>query len=370
MSRLHAAPAGAPAGSPAAGFGLPTRLGVRIAGTGVALPADLVDNAKLAETVDTNDEWIRKRTGIAARRVASDDDSVVTLGADALRLAMDDAGIEGAALDLVLVATMTGAMSCPSSAARVAAAVGAKPAGAMDVVAACSGYVYALNLASTLIESGRYRRIGIVGAEVMTRHLNFDDRRTCVLFGDGAGAAVLERVETDGAAGGNPAGAAELPGCVYQSMGSDGDAWEALYLPRRMADVPDSIDTSVHTEPGWNGKLDTLQMEGREVFKFAVVKICDLIDEALDAAGLDAADLKLVIPHQSNRRIMATAQHRFGLPEEKLYINIDRFGNTSAASVAICLDEVRRAGRVAPGDWVLFIAIGGGMSWGCSLWRM
>ena len=254
--------------------------------------------------------------------------------------------------------THSSTSSAPSTAARLAEAVGATPAGAFDLAAACSGFVYGMNLAAAMIQTGMYRHVAVVGAEVLSRHVAPDDRRTCILFGDGAGAAIFSGDQ------------AEHRGVLHQSVSSDGGKWDALYMPREAADLPAGVDPAVTDRPGWNGAYDTLQMQGQEVFKFAVIKTCDMIEAALGATGLGASDLKLVIPHQSNRRIMATAADRFGLPPEKMYVNIDRHGNTSAASVPLCLDECRRSGRVAEGDLVLFLAIGGGMTWATSLWRL
>ncbi len=332
--------------------------GVRIAGTGVCIPPRPLTNQDIAKRVDTTDAWIRQRTGIHTRYVVDEGVTVRDLARDALAAAITDAGMTGADLDMVIVATITPEMTCPSTAARVAAEVGASPAGAMDLVAACSGFVYALNVASALVETGAYRTVGVVGAETLSKAVNYDDRRTCILFADGAGAAIVTASDE------------VSQGVLHQSMSSDGNLWGELYLPRNKQHLPTKIDESVVTEPGWNGMYDTLQMDGREVFKFAVLKTEHMIQSSLDAAGITAEDLKLVIPHQSNKRIMSTARERFGLPEEKFYINIDRFGNTSAASVPICLDECRKQGRFSTGDLVLFIAVGGGMTWATSLWRM
>ncbi len=342
------------------GKGLPSaqRVGVCIAGTGVALPERKVTNDDLAQRVDTSDAWITKRTGIKTRYYIDGDSTVRDLARDALLAALTDAQVEASELDLVILATITPEMACPSTAARVAAEVGANPAGAFDLAAACSGFVYGLNLASSLIESGRYRNIAVIGAETLSNHVNHDDRRTCILFGDAAGAAIVSRSDDP------------THGVLHQAMHSAGQLWDALFLPRDLSQLPADLDPNVTTEPGWNGQLDTLQMHGQEVFKFAVIQTCDMIQEALDATGLQPEDLALVIPHQSNQRIMATARDRFGLPKDKLYINIDRFGNTSAASVPLCLHECRRDGRIKAGDLVLFLAIGGGMTWSTSLWRV
>ena len=330
---------------------LPHSGGVAIVGTGVCLPERVLTNEDLAKRVDTNDAWITQRTGIKTRRVVEDGQTVRDLARDALAAALEDAGLGPTDLDLVILATITPEMSCPSTAARVVAELGAAPAGAMDISAACSGFVYALNLAESLVQSGAYRTVGVIGAETLSQIVDYTDRRTCILFGDGAGAAVVQATE------------APARGCLHQAMHSDGRLWGELYVPRHEAQLPEHHDT-------FTGTFDTLQMNGREVYKFAVTTTQRMMQEALDAAGVKPEDLALVISHQSNKRILESARDRFGLPEDKLYINIDRFGNTSAASAAICLHEARSQGRVNEGDLVLFCAIGGGMTWTTSLWRM
>ncbi|MEM7576606.1 MAG: beta-ketoacyl-ACP synthase III [Planctomycetota bacterium] len=342
------------------------RFPVRIVGTGMALPTTAVSNDDLAKRIDTNDTWITKRTGIQTRYYADDTQTVRDLSREALETALKDANLQGADLDLVILATITPEMACPSTAARVAAEVGANPAGAFDLAAACSGFVYGMNLAVSQLESGRAKRVAVIGAETLSRHINHDDRRTCILFGDAAGCAILEAdhqqplTPTDD----------QYRGCLHQSMRSDGSMWSALFMPRQQADLPQGVDAQITTEPGWNGQYNTLQMHGQDVFKFAVLQTCDMIQAALDAANLQPEQLKLIVPHQSNQRIMATARDRFGLPEEAMYININRYGNTSAASVPLCLHECRRDGKFQDGDLVLFLAIGGGMTWSTSLWRV
>jgi len=324
--------------------------GVAIVGTGVALPEKILTNEDLAQIVETNDEWITQRTGIKTRRVVEGDTNVRDLAREALRAALDDAKLPAAELDLVIVATITPEMVCPNTAARVVAELGAAPAGAMDLSAACSGFVYALNVASSLIETGMYQTVGVVGAETLSKIVDYTDRRTCILFGDGAGAAVLA--------------AADDPdrGCLHQTMHSNGNLWGELYVPEKEDQLPDGNN--------FTGAYQTLQMNGREVYKFAVTTTAKMMQETLDAAGVKAEDLALVVSHQSNKRILESARDRFGLPEDKLYINIDRYGNTSAASAPICLHEAYEQGKIKQGDLVLFCAIGGGMTWTTSLWKM
>lgn len=324
--------------------------GVRLAGTGIAIPGLEVTNDDLSKTIDTSDQWITQRTGIKQRYRVDGSTTERHLAQEALEMAIDESGIQPTQLDMVICATMTQEMCCPSTAARLVAQLGAVPAGAMDISAACSGFVYGMNLASTLIESGRYQTVAVVGAEVLSQILDWTDRRTCVLFGDGAGAAIFT-------ASTNP-----QQGCLHQTLASDGNNWQHLYVPRKPAHVPS--DTT------FNGSFNTLQMNGREVFKFAVSTLSRMIQEVLDTCHLKASDLAMIIPHQSNQRILTSVRERFELPPDRFYINIDRYGNTSAASVPICLHELRTAGRLKPNDLVLFAALGGGLTWASSLWRL
>jgi 3-oxoacyl-[acyl-carrier-protein] synthase-3 len=325
--------------------------GTHLAGTGVAIPPGLMTNDDLAKLVDTNDEWITQRTGINIRHKSAPEVTVRHLAVEAIRNALADAQLEPAQLDMVILASITTEMACPSTAARVVAEIGAVPAAAMDLVAACSGFVYGLNVASALIESGHHKNIAVIGAETLTKVTDYTDRRTCVLFGDGAGAAILTASDDSGR------------GCLGQQMHSDGSLWEELYIPRTQRDLPEPHDN-------FSGTFNTLQMNGREVFKFAVKTTEQMIDRTLTEANLKPDDLAMIIPHQSNLRILVSARERLGLPKDKLYINIDRYGNTSAASVPIALHELREDGQVKDGDLVLFLAIGGGMTWTTSLWRV
>ena len=330
--------------------GKPRSAGVAVVGTGVALPEKVLTNDDLAKLVDTNDDWITQRTGIKTRRIVEGDTTVTDLAVAALQAALDRAALAPDTLDLVIVATITPEMVCPNTAAQVVARLGADPAGGMDLSAACSGFVYALNVASSLIESGQYKTIGVVGAETLSKIVDYTDRRTCILFGDGAGAAVLQAVED------------ENRGCLHQSMHSNGHLWGELYVPEDEAHLPEGNT--------FTGAYNTLQMNGREVYKFAVTTTQKMMAQTLDAAGVKPEELALVVSHQSNKRILESARDRFGLPEDKLYINIDRFGNTSAASAPICLHEAYEQGKIKQNDLVLFCAIGGGMTWTTSLWRM
>jgi len=327
------------------------RIGVRLAGVGIALPGKVLTNDDLAGLVDTNDAWIIQRTGIKTRHIAEDGTTTRSLAADALRAALKDADLPPTALDMVLLATMTPEMSCPSTAARVVHEVGAAPAGAVDLAAACSGFVYGLNHAAALIQTGHYKTVAVIGSETLSKVTNYEDRRTCILFGDAAGAVVLTADEDPNR------------GCLAQTMRSDGSLWGELYVPRTPEDLPENHE-------GFTGRYNTLHMNGQEVFKFAVNTTQAIIDETLIKAGITPADLAAVIPHQSNRRILELVKKRMDLPEGKLVINIDKYGNTSAASVPLCLYEKHVAGELKKGDLVLFVAIGGGMCWTTSLWRL
>ena len=332
---------------------IPSRLcGARIRGTGSFVPSRVVTNDELAKTIDTSDEWIRQRTGIRERRLCdSATEGTFTMARDALARALDAAGMRASELDLIIVATVTGEMTCPSVAARVGAALGAGPTAAFDIGAACCGFVYAMNLADTLIRSGRFKAIGVIGSEAMSSIVDWDERGTCILFGDAAGAAVLTSDPDP-----------EI-GCVYQTMGGDGSGWKSLYIPRREADVPDEH----RTHPS---RLGCLRMDGKEVFRFAVTKFREVMEDALAKTGLTAETVGQIICHQSNVRIIDAAREKLGLPAEKVYINIDRYGNSSAGSVGLCLDELWRAGKIDASRPLVMVAFGGGLTWASGVWRI
>jgi 3-oxoacyl-[acyl-carrier-protein] synthase III len=331
------------------------RIGVRIAGTGSCLPANRLTNDELMLLMDTSDEWIRQRTGISERRVVdlSKNESALTLCAAALRKALANASLAPTDLDLLIVATVSGGMTCPSTACRVAAEVGAGSAGAWDVLAACSGWVFSLNSAHDMIRAGSYRTIGVVGCDVLSPIVDYTaaGRGVSILFGDAAGAAILRSTDDTG------------KGIVSQVMHADGTRWKDLFIPGAQRDIPEEADRTIV-------KPRCLQMNGREVYKFAVTTFTRLIEETLEKAGIDAERVDHFICHQSNARILESARERFGIPHEKMYVNIDRVGNTSAGSVPLCLDELRTAGRVKEGQVVMFVAFGGGLTWASSLWQL
>jgi len=331
-----------------------TPFGVRIAGTGSAVPSRVLTNADLEKMIDTSDEWIIKRTGIHKRHLLDESKGETTLEIErrAITGALDAAGMQASDLDLLIVASLTSEMACPSNACRLNEAIGAYPAGSFDLNAACCGFVYSLNLADSLIRSGRHRAIGIVGCDTLSRHIDYTERTVSILFGDAAGSAILVRDD-------------EHPerGCIYQKIESDGRGWESLYMPRREEDVPANAPES-------EVRMGYLRMNGREVYKFAVSKFQYVIEDALEQTGLQVDDIAQFVCHQSNIRIIESAKEKIGLPDDKVHINIDKYGNSSAGSVALCLDELTRSGRINPGDKVVFVAFGAGMTWSSSVWQV
>lgn len=336
--------------------GTPTRpAGVELAGTGIALPQREVTNAALESVMDTSDEWIAQRTGIRARRVSQAElgENTTALATAALRAALADAGVPAEQLDLVICATMTPDMPTPGVSAVAAHRVGATGAGAFDLSAACSGFVFALNTAHALISTGWYRTVALVGADRLTQFIEFTTRgrATAVLFGDAAGAVILRASD-------NP-----HQGLVAQTMHSDGGGARHLYIPTSPHDARDyGDDTGL--------PMGQLRMHGSSVFRFAVSTFPQLIADTLEQADLAPEDIDHYICHQSNLRILEAARERFGIPQEKLRVNIDRYGNTVAASVPLVFHELRSEGRIAPGELVMFLGFGAGLTWGSSLWRI
>ena len=328
--------------------------GVRIAGAGRKTPEGVLSNADLERYVDTSDEWIRQRTGIRERRICdpTKGESPTWLCTEAARAALDDAGMGADEIDLIILGSVTGEMTCPSTACRVAAEIGAgNTTGAFDVLAACCGFVYGLNLAHDVIKAGSQRNVLVIGCDVMSRVLDFENRAVSVLFGDSAGAVVVTGCDDP------------ERGRLAGQLRSDGSRWHDLYLPRSPMDLPPDADHSVV-------RMNSLQMNGREVYKFAVGTFGDLIGETLEEGGVSADDVDMFVCHQSNARMLEAARKRFGLPEDRLYINIDRYGNCSAGSVPVAYHELREAGRIEDGALVMFVAFGGGLTWASSLWRL
>jgi 3-oxoacyl-[acyl-carrier-protein] synthase III len=333
----------------------PPICGVEIAGTGSYLPERRLTNADLEKIMDTSDEWIIQRTGIRERRVVDPAarENTNTLCAAALRRALDNAGMKAVELDMIIVATVSMEMTCPTTAAVVAEMVGAATPGTMDLTSACAGFVYSLNVANGLIRSGAHQKVAVIGCDLLSRLADYstEGRGVAILCGDAAGAAIV-RATPDTSVG-----------VIAQAMHADGRGWKHLFIPRSLDHFPPDMDPSHHP-------LNKMFMNGREVFKFAVGTFSDLIQETLDKAGLNPEDVDHYICHQSNARILEAARERFGIPKEKLYMNIERYGNTSAGSVPLCLDELRASGAVRPGQLVMFVAFGGGLTWASSLWQL
>jgi 3-oxoacyl-[acyl-carrier-protein] synthase-3 len=306
-----------------------------ITGLGYYVPSRVVTNDDLAKFVDTNDEWIRTRTGIAARRFAADDESTADMAEHAARAALTDAGVLPEEIQLIIVATCTGDFHFPSTAALLQNRLGAT-CGAFDLGAACAGFSYALAVAAQFVASGAYDKVLVVAAEAMSRLLDWNDRTTCVLFGDGAGAAVVQRV---------PQGS----GVLGFDLGSDGSGGELLKASCRL-----------HPE---RGDSPFIVQNGREVYRFAVNVMGESALRALNNAGLDHHDVDLLVPHQANIRIIEASAKRLELPVDKVFVNLEKYGNTSAASVPIALCEARDAGRIQSGDTVVAVGFGGGLTW-------
>lgn len=324
--------------------------GAILAGTGSHLPEKRLTNADLSKMVDTNDEWIVQRTGIRERRIVVEGETTATLATAAARKAIAAAGIEATEIDLVICATITPEMVFPSTACFVAANLGLKNPGAFDLTAACSGFLYALSTGASFIRSGAYRTVLVIGAETLTRATDYTDRGSCILFGDGAGAVVL-RQSTD-----------TSRGVIYSSLHSDGNGADAMKcMPGSRYPISQSLI---------DNRQQYLQLKGREVYKFAVNTFAELIDDAMSKCGLTYEQIKLVIPHQVNQRIIDSALEKLGLSSDKAFVNIERYGNTSAASIPIALDEAWRTRGIKSGDVLVFAAFGGGLTWANAVIRV
>ncbi|MHC5060190.1 MAG: beta-ketoacyl-ACP synthase III [Planctomycetota bacterium] len=319
-----------------------------ITGTGSAVPAKKLTNADFTKIVETSDEWITSRTGIKVRHIAGEGETTATLSAEAAKKALKEAGLDAKEVDIIIVATITPEMVFPSTACFVQELIGAKNAWAFDLSAACSGFVYALSIAQQFISSGRYRNAIVIGAETLTRITDYDDRASCILFGDGAGAVVIE-------------GSKEGPsGIMYSTSASDGGAWASLKCQAYGSRYPAS-------KPLDDPKMIYMDIRGREVYQLAVRRIVELVNDCLDRCNLKPDQIKMYIPHQMNARIIESVAKRLDLPDEKVFINIDQYGNTSAASIPIALDQCRSEGKIVPGDIVLLAAFGGGLTWGANV---
>jgi 3-oxoacyl-[acyl-carrier-protein] synthase-3 len=324
---------------------------IEIIGTGVGIPERVVTNDDFAARLDTSDEWITQRTGIRERRIAAPDESTLTLATRASRQALTAGGVAPAQLDLIVCCTITPDHMLPATACELQAALGCGWIPSFDLVAACSGFVWGLITAAQYINSGMSQQALVVGAECLSRITDMEDRSTAVLFADGSGAVVVRRSSDP------------QRGILAARMGADGARAELIWIPGGGSKEPASPKTI-------NERLHYMRMRGREVYKFAVTQMQDLIHGTLADAGVSPDQLALVIPHQSNLRIIESATEKLGLPPERVWVNIDRYGNTSAASVPIALHEAWTAGRIRTGDLVLLVAFGAGLTWGSVLLRV
>jgi len=316
----------------------------RVIGTGSAVPDKILANHDLEKMVDTSDEWIVARTGISQRRIAAADEFTSTLSHRAAVQALEMAGVAAADLDLIIVATVTPDYPFPSTASLLQNSLNASRAAAFDISAACSGFIFALATVDKFIRSGSVKNALVVGAEVLSRIVDWTDRNSCLLFGDGAGAVVVT--------------AAEGSRCILDSyIRSDGANWELLYQP-----APGNRNPCSHKVV--DERLNFIRMQGNEVFKLAVRAMEDAAQQVLSAGGFSAGDIDLFIPHQANRRIIDAISKRLNVPDEKVYVNIERFGNTSSASIPLALDEANRRGLLQPDSLLLLDAFGGGLAWG------
>lgn len=323
-------------------------MNVRIAGTGSALPGKILTNTELEQLVDTSDEWITTRTGIKERRIAVEGEYTSTFAAEAGRRAMEMAGVHPEEIDLIILGTVTPDFPFPSTACIVQDLLGATNATAFDLSAACSGFIFGLSIAEKYIRSGAARKVLVIGAEVLSRIVDWQDRNTCVLFGDGAGAVVLEASDGDHS-------------LLSTHTFSNGSYWNLLYQPGSGSRNPATNSRTI------DERLIYLKMEGNDVFKHAVRSMEEAAVKALEANGLSASDLALMIPHQANRRIIDATAKRLGLGADRLFTNLEKYGNTSSASIPIALDEANRQGILKPENKLLVVAFGGGFTYGSAL---
>jgi len=322
-------------------------LRAKIIATGSYVPERVLTNFDLEKMVDTSDEWIMERSGIRERRIANEKEAASDLAYEAAKAAFKKADIKPKGIELIIVATVTGDMPTPATACHLQHKLGIKKAAAFDVNAACSGFLYGLSIADSFIKSGAYKRILLVGTEVLSRFTDWEDRTTCVLFGDGAGAVILEATDED-------------RGIVSAHIRSDGALWELLHMPGGGSINPPSKESL-------KNRQHYLKMKGNETFKIAVRTLESLVSRTLEENKLKASQISLLIPHQANLRIIQATAERLNIPMEKVFVNIDKYGNTSAASIPIALDEAVRQGRVRDGDYVLLEAFGGGLTWASAL---
>ena len=321
--------------------------GCAITGIGSYVPERVLTNADLEKIVDTTDDWITSRTGIRERRMAAEDEYTSTMGIAAARIALERADVDTVDLDLIIVATITPDMPFPATACIVQQELGATKAAAFDLEAACTGFLYALEIGRQFIDSRMYQNVLIIGAEKLSSIIDWKDRNTCVLFGDGAGAAVLQH-------------RADSRGVLATRLGSDGGKANILAMPGGGCRQPATVNSV-------NERIHFLKMEGKEVFKNAVNAMTGAAKEVLERSGVGMEDIKCVIPHQANQRIISAVGERLGARNDQVFVNLHKYGNTSAASVAVALDEAMSTGRIERGDLILIIAFGAGLTWGATV---
>lgn len=323
--------------------------GIGIIGSGSYIPEKVLSNYDLEKLVDTSDEWIRTRTGIRERRILDDDKATSFMAIEAAKKAISDAKLASKDIDLIMVSTVTPDMMFPSTACIVQSNLGCTNAAAFDLEAACSGFLYGLSIAYSFIKSGVYKNILLIGAEVLSRITDWSDRNTCVLFGDGAGAVVVSQVPTN-------------KGILGIELGADGSGGHFLMQPAGGSKAPANEKTV-------KNRLHYINMEGNEVFKFAVRKMEDASLKVIKKSGMGVDDVDFLIPHQANMRIIESARKKLKLSEDKVYVNLDRYGNMSSASIPVALDEAIKEGRIEDNDIVLLVGFGGGLTWGASIMR-
>jgi 3-oxoacyl-[acyl-carrier-protein] synthase III len=326
-----------------------------LAGTGSCLPERRLTNADLSKMVETSDEWIVQRTGIRERRIAGPEETTATLGTKAARRALESAGLEPKDLELIIVATITPEMVFPSTACFIGAELGVPGTPAFDMMAACSGFIYAMVTGANFIRSGQYKNVLVIGAETLSRIVNYKDRNSCILFGDGAGAIVLQRSDDRGEG-------KEGRGLIYNTLHADGTGGDVM---KCMPGSRHPICADMISQ-----EQQFMQIRGREVYKFAVSKFGELIESAMRACELTKDDVKFIIPHQVNQRIIDSAMEKLGMPPSQAFVNIDKYGNTSAASIPIALDEAWRTGKIVKNDVLVFVAFGGGLTWANAVVRI